>query len=374
SSKLKSFIRTIPISIALASALSSQAVANWNNDAGACGNGYDCTISRDVIFDSSRTAIQITATGSTGTLSITQGAHVQRTVADGYSDNGMFSIQGNAISLTNDGTITGIGRWRNIVVGAERNTGASINEIINNGTMVSINANILLHGRVDSIVNSGTIILNSGTNKDWSSVFAIEDQAGANLTFSGQSLTQSTRNFKNIIWTQSSRATSLGEIVAKDNSRLEGHFDFNNRFTGESIIFQDSANMTGNISLEGNARITNGITIGGNSTGGSGNNASLTGNISLAGSSRISKILIDGSNMGGSGANGTPKLDGDITLTTSQGITNGITIANGGTLDGNINTRNFSRIGGIAINNGSLIGNISLTNNARIQNGIVLDS
>ncbi|KPH49658.1 hypothetical protein HPU229336_08390, partial [Helicobacter pullorum] len=111
---------------------------------------------------------------------------------------------------------------------------------------------------------------------------------------------------------------------------------------------------------------------GGNSTGGSGNNASLTGNISLAGQSSISKILIDGSNS--SGANGTPKLDGNITLNTSNGITNGITIANGGTLDGNINAQSSSRIGGIAINNGSLAGNISLTNNARIQNGIVLDS
>ncbi|WP_166648754.1 beta strand repeat-containing protein, partial [Helicobacter pullorum] len=113
---------------------------------------------------------------------------------------------------------------------------------------------------------------------------------------------------------------------------------------------------------------------GGNSTGGSGNNASLTGNISIEGQSRISKILIDGSNMGGSGTNGTPKLDGNITMDGTSAIANGITIANGGTLDGNINAQNSSSIGGIAINNGSLAGNISLTNNARIQNGIVLDN
>ena len=171
----------------------------------------------------------------------------------------------------------------------------------------------------------------AGGSAAYHALFAIEGQVGADLTFSNQSLTRSAVGARNIIWTQGGATTSLGEIVAKDNSRLEGHFDFNNRFTGESITFQDSANMTGGISLEGNARITNGIaiqdsanmtgaitlagssaiangiTIGGNSASGSGNNATLTGNISLNGSSSISKILIDGSNMGGSGTNGTPK-------------------------------------------------------------------
>ncbi|STQ88231.1 hypothetical protein [Helicobacter pullorum] len=375
SSKLKSFIRTIPISIALASALSSQAVADWSTDGGACSSGdFNCTISKDLNLTSTRGNIQIVATGKVGTLTIDSGYNVAKVLNSPFGDNGIFSIQGTAEGLTNNGTITAIGSWRNIVVGAENNTSASIGNIVNNGTMVSINTNMLLHGRVDSIVNSGTIILNSGTNQAWSSVFAIENQVGADLTFSDQSLTQSTTNYKNIIWTQDRRATSLGNIVAKDNARLEGNFDFKNRFTGESITFQDSASMTGNISLAGNSAITNGITIGGNSSGGSGNNASLTGNISLAGQSRISKILIDGSNMGGSGTNGTPKLQGNITLNTSNGITDGITITNGGTLAGNINAQSSSSIGGIAINNGSLAGNISLTNNARIQNGIVLDN
>ncbi|WP_179854447.1 beta strand repeat-containing protein, partial [Helicobacter pullorum] len=371
SSKLKSFIRTIPISIALASALSSQAVADWSTDGGACSSGdFNCTISKDLNLTSTRGNIQIVATGNVGTLTIDSGYNVAKVLNSPFGDNGIFSIQGTAEGLTNNGTITAIGSWRNIVVGAENKTSASIGNIVNNGTMVSINTNMLLHGRVDSIVNSGTIILNSGTNQAWSSVFAIENQVGADLTFSDQSLTQSTTNYKNIIWTQDRRATSLGNIVAKDNARLEGNFDFNNRFTGESIIFQDSANMTGNISLAGNSAITNGITIGGNSSGGSGNNASLTGNISLAGSSSISKILIDGSNMGGSGINGTPKLQGNITLNASNGITNGITIANGGTMQGNINAQSSSSIGGIAINNGSLIGSISLTNTSNITGGI----
>ncbi|WP_158654118.1 beta strand repeat-containing protein, partial [Helicobacter pullorum] len=385
SSKLKSFIRTIPISIALASALSSQAVADWNNDGKACGNGYDCTISSNIQLSNGSGNIQIIASGNTGTLSINQGVHVQQTLSGGLTgtQNGVFEIKGPTQGFTNNGTITAIGSWRNIVVGGTNPSdviitpsNTTIGSIVNNGKIVSENANILLFHEIGSIVNTGTMILNANSDHAYRSVFAIESQTGADLIFEDQSLTQSTKGARNIIWTKDKkRASSLGEIVAKDNARLEGNFDFNYRFTGESITFQDSASMTGNISLAGNSTITNGITIGGNSTGGSGNNASLTGNISIEGQSRISKILIDGSNMGGSGINGTPKLDGNITLNTSNGgITNGITIANGGTLDGNINARNSSRIGGIAINNGSLIGSISLTNSARIQGGIVLDN
>ncbi|WP_144049280.1 hypothetical protein, partial [Helicobacter pullorum] len=396
SSKLKSFIRTIPISIALASALSSQAVADWNDDGGACGNGYNCTISKDLNLNSNRGNIQITASGSTGTLTIDSGYTVAKVLNSPFGDNGLFSIQGTAEGLTNNGTISSLGAavWRNILV----NRNANLGYIVNNGKMIASNVNIILEGTVGRVVNTGTMITEANDNHFYRSVINIEGNAGADLIFSGQSLTQSTKNRKNVIWAKDGVNASFGNILVEDNSKIEGNFDFNNGTTGKSIIFQDSANMigeisfegrvniangiaiqdsasmTGNISLAGNSAIANGITIGGNSSGGSGNNASVTGNISLAGQSRVSKILIDGSNMGGSGINGTPKLDGDITLTTSQGITDGITIANGGTLDGNINAQSSSSIGGIAINNGSLIGSILLTNNARIQGGIVLDS
>ncbi|WP_179853620.1 hypothetical protein, partial [Helicobacter pullorum] len=395
SSKLKSFIRTIPISIALASALSSQAVANWNTDGGACsGNTYNCTITKDVELNSIKGSTQIIATGNTGTLTIESGYTVERKGEGAVGNNGMFSIEGVTEGFTNKGIITslGMGRWRNIIVGKNANLGY----LVNSGTIISSNISILLYGVVGSILNTGTITTNG--NSGFMSAFAIEGQTGADLIFEDQSLTQSTGNFKNIIWTQggsSVSATSLGEIVAKDSSRLEGNFDFNNKFTGESITFQNSANMTGNISLEGNARITNGIairdsgtiagnislvetsaiangiTIGGNSTGGSGNNASLTGNISLNDSSRISKILIDGSNMGGSGTNGTPKLDGDITLNTSNEITNGITIANGGTYDGTIHNKNSSSIGGVVVDNGTIVGDIIASGTSRL-NGITI--
>ena len=130
------------------------------------------------------------------------------------------------------------------------------------GTLISRNNSaLLLFGRVGSIENAGTIMRTAGGSADYQSLFAIEGQVGADLTFSNQSLTQSAVGARNIIWTQGGATTSLGGIVAKDSSRLEGNFDFNNRFTGKSITFQDSANMAGNILLEGKGRITNGIAI-----------------------------------------------------------------------------------------------------------------
>ena len=224
SSKLKSFIRTIPISIALASALSSQAVADWSTDGGACsGNTYNCTITKDVGLNSTRGSTQITATGNTGTLTIESGYTVEREISSPVGNNGMFSIEGVTEGFTNKGIITslGMGSWRNIIVGRNANLGY----LVNSGTIISSNISILLYGVVGSILNTGTITTNG--NSGFMSAFAIEGQTGADLTFSDQSLTQSTGNAKNIIWTQPNTATSLGEIVAKDSSRLEGNFDFN---------------------------------------------------------------------------------------------------------------------------------------------------
>ncbi|WP_179853617.1 beta strand repeat-containing protein, partial [Helicobacter pullorum] len=372
SSKIKSFIRTIPISIALASALSSQAVANWNNDGRACGNGYDCTISSSIQLGNAQGYIQITASGNTGTLSINQGVHVEKTWDQGLTgtQNGVFEIKGPTQGFTNNGTVTSVGSWRNIVV----LSGGSLGSIVNSstGTLISRNNSaLLLFGRVGSIENAGTIMRTAGGSAAYHALFAIEGQVGADLTFSNQSLTRSAVGARNIIWTQSANATSLGEIVAKDNSRLEGHFDFNNRFTGKSITFQDSANMAGNISLEGNARITNGIaihdsgTIAGNiSLAGSSaiangiaihDSGTIAGNISLAGSSAIANgITIGGNSSGGSGNNAS--LNGNITMDGTSAIANGITITNGGTYAGTIHTKNQSDIDSITIASGGVVG------------------
>ncbi|KAB0575393.1 hypothetical protein F7P74_02235 [Helicobacter pullorum NCTC 12824] len=341
SSKIKSFIRTIPISIALASALSSQAVADWTGKGIAgCTNGDGQCITGNVtmsIFD------EIWSRGSATNLTISSGVTINKTASGGSGSgkNSLIYIEEQAGTITNNGIIDLY--FPGVISGTFR--------IENSGSLAALNnmgsikgSNIVFYiragGQIGTIINSGTI---NGSN-DKRGIFEIEgnSQIGG-ITLTGNGV--------------------ISHDYSKDVFRLSGQSQIGN------ITLNDNSSIRGNFNLSNSATIGT-ITIGGNSTGGSGNNASLTGNISLNNSSRISKILIDGSNMGGSGANGTPKLDGDITLNTSQGITNGITIANGGTLDGNINARNSSRIGGIAINNGSLIGSISLTHTSNITGGI----
>ncbi|WP_143422356.1 beta strand repeat-containing protein, partial [Helicobacter pullorum] len=314
SSKLKSFIRTIPISIALASALSSQAVANWQLTGGSgsiiqCSNGDGQCITGNVTMS---TFDEIWSSGSATNLTISSGVTINKTssATGGYSKNSLIYIGEQAGTITNHGTIIlnfpGV-ISRTLVIA---NTLKALN---NTGYITGSNIVVTFEdsGKLGTLTNSGTIE-SSNVNRGTFEIANSNQIGGITLTGNG----------------------AINHNNDRDVFRLSGQ------------------SQIGNITLN--------------------DNSSIRGNISLAGSSRISKILIDGSNS--SGTNGTPKLDGNITLNTSNGITNGITIANGGTLDGNINAQSSSSIDGIAINNGSLAGNISLTNNARIQNGIVLDN
>ncbi|KPH52304.1 beta strand repeat-containing protein, partial [Helicobacter pullorum] len=349
SSKLKSFIRTIPISIALASALSSQAVADWfvvhqptntpnktiiNN--GTINQGLNLSAFHFIFFEGTTTNLIIdnnvsgTSTGG----------------PSGRYQNGLIAVNGSGVvggTITNNANLSVDGVIRRGLVVDNR---AILQSFVNNSVFEHTGSNSLIYvrggGTIQNITNNGEMSV-ARADIGWKSVIRLED--AGNLTgsrvdainFIGNSTTSNVNagTRQNVI-SIGSATSSIGTITARDNATIDGNFSFDQGNIG-NITFQDSASMTGNISL--------------------------------AGSSRISKILIDGSNSGGSG-NGTPKLDGDITLNTSNGITNGITIANGGTLDGNINARNSSRIGGIAINDGSLIGSISLTHTSNITGGI----
>ena len=339
SSKLKSFIRTIPISIALASALSSQAVADWTGKGIAgCTNGDGQCITGNVtmsVFD------EIRSSGSATNLTISSGVTINKNVGGGSGSgkNSLIYIEEQAGTITNHGTI--ILNYPG-VVSRTLFIGNTLEALNNTGYITGSNIVVAFEnsGKLGTLTNSGTIE-SSNVNRGTFEIANSNQIGGITLTGNGAINHNNDRDVFRL-----SGQSQIGNITLNDNSSIRGNFNLSNSATIGTI------------------------TIGGNSSGGSGNNASVTGNISLNGSSRISKILIDGSNMGGSGTNGTPKLDGNITLNTSNRITNGITIANGGTLDGNINARNSSSIGGIAINNGSLIGSISLTHTSNITGGI----
>uniref|UniRef100_UPI0010657B11 beta strand repeat-containing protein n=1 Tax=Helicobacter pullorum TaxID=35818 RepID=UPI0010657B11 len=353
SSKLKSFIRTIPISIALASALSSQAVAAWTTREGdhdfiSSGGGLVNNVGQNVTINAGTivlntgnaqkggTAFMVNSNDTAGNFTISSGATIT-TAHLGAINTGIFFFgqNSNAGIFTNNGVVSAA---------------------VSQGQMFSIDR----RASVEAIINTGIFQHTGGMQQ----VIGIWEGANVGLFRNTGTITSTTRAIHMKQGTISNFQIDGG--LLKSNARA---INMENAAKIENFTITNGGSIRGDINLANTSNIGTMIISGANN---SGTATQITGNISLNGSSRISKILIDGSNS--SGTNGTPKLDGDITLNTSNRITNGITIANGGTLDGHINARNSSSIGGIAINNGSLAGNISLTNNARIQGGIVLDS
>ena len=385
SSKIKSFIRTIPISIALASALSSQAVADWQQN--GLGNIVDSngTIANNVTMNGGK-VIYLNNDQSSPDLTIMGNITSSSSATD--SDNGSIEIRNNSIAgtITNNGIFTASGNERKVI---HVYGGSTLKAFVNNGVVrqQSIRSMIYLKGgsTIQNIINNGTMI-QSGGSAGWAAVIHMDsDRTNVvnNVVFANGSTTSNTQNgAKNIINIGGNRGT-IGNITANGNAKLNGNFAFGagtitngitfngtSAMTGNisssgrigSIVLNDSSTIGGNISLTGGASIANGISIQ--------DSASMTGAISLAGSSRISKILIDGSNMGGS-ANGTPKLAGNITMDGTSAIANGITITNGGTYAGTIHNRNSSSIGGVVVDNGTIVGDIIASGTSRL-NGITI--
>ncbi|WP_218837224.1 hypothetical protein, partial [Helicobacter pullorum] len=162
SSKIKSFIRTIPISIALASALSSQAVAGWTGKGIAgCTNGDGQCITGNVTMS---TFEEIQSSGSATNLTISSGVTINKTssVTGGALNKSLIYIGEQAGTITNHGTIilnyprvisrtlviantlkalnnTGYITGSNIVVTFEKS--GKLGTLTNSGTIESSNAN-----------------------------------------------------------------------------------------------------------------------------------------------------------------------------------------------------------------------------------------
>uniref|UniRef100_UPI0024307DF3 beta strand repeat-containing protein n=1 Tax=Helicobacter pullorum TaxID=35818 RepID=UPI0024307DF3 len=386
SSKLKSFIRTIPISIALASALTSNAVAEWTH--GNRTNRYEIV---NGIINQNLTLITthgyITFQGSTDTTNLTINANVTgEGVSGGGPQNGLIALSGNNIV---GGTIT---NNANFSVGGSSKRGLAVNEyailksFVNNSSFKHTGSNSLIYvragGTIQNITNNGEMSVANVTNPNdgWKSVIRLEDYRNLTgsrvdaINFIGNSTTSNVNNAGtrwNVI-SIGSATSSIGTITARDNATIDGHFSFD-QGTIRNITFQDSANMTGNISLANSAKITNGITIGGNSTGGSGNNASLTGDISLTNNSRI---------QGGIVLDNSANMTGNISLSTARNSDNitidSINIGNGSTMTGNISLSTANGGGNITIdsinigNGSTMTGDISVLGNSKITDSITI--
>uniref|UniRef100_UPI00242C9EBD beta strand repeat-containing protein n=1 Tax=Helicobacter pullorum TaxID=35818 RepID=UPI00242C9EBD len=383
SSKLKSFIRTIPISIALASALSSQAVAGWSVIGGGNVSNVGTITSNITLGD---TIIEATANGSYTDIVIGSNVTLTRNDFTASDNNIIRVVEADGGKVTNLGTLITYSRKRVLHM-----QGRHMEAFINQGTINNQYWTFYMKSgsSLGSLINEGGTIINSNTGGDGVMIRLENASSIGQITIDGGSI-QSGKSFISL-----ANASTIDNITISGNANVENtssgrtSIDLGGGSVTGTISVEDTASLKSNINISGNNRIGGGIIIGGGSDSPtfSGNitlnngsilgqgiqvkSGTMTSEVSLAGSSRISKILIDGSNMGGSGTNGTPKLDGDITLTTSQGITDGITIANGGTLDGNINAQNSSSIGGVVVDDGTIVGDIIASGTSRL-NGITI--
>ncbi|WP_179854225.1 beta strand repeat-containing protein, partial [Helicobacter pullorum] len=263
-----------------------------------------------------------------------------------------ISEDASAATITNNGIIRHNSGGVNLVILAD---GASVDAVVNNGTITSTATDVLkleANSNLKKIVNTklmsatgNDLIRLSGGNN---SIDKIELSSGS---------TTSART--NIINAQSS--ATIGTITA-DDATINGGISLSNTSSiTNGISLSNTSTLTGNISLTNNSRIQGGIVLdnskmtGGITLGGSSNiagislaNAStITGGVTLNGSSSIDNISISGSNT---------TLAGGISLSNTSAITD---IDVGGTITSSISAVGGARIDSINITNGRVGGNIS---------------
>ncbi|WP_179856033.1 beta strand repeat-containing protein, partial [Helicobacter pullorum] len=382
SSKVKTLIRTIPVSIALASALSSHAVAVDIPD----GPFTDLVV---VGGGSGELTITVSGTGNNGTIingtskvsnnnspgninrgkqggSIINGWDLKKSVyyahviinnskddgAGGVLVTGKFNFNygdyghsyevlsgTKAGNLTFDtGTSFTIARQYYGAIGdiISVSENASAATITNKGTIAQRGeANIITlksGSTTDAIINSGTMTA-AGNN-------LLTLRANATLGILQNSGTMSTTK------------TNLVDLSGGNNSIEQIKLSSGSTTSAGTNIINAASNATIGTITADNATINGGITLGDSSNiaGISLANAStITGNVTLNGSSSIDNISISGSNA---------SLSGNITMLSNDNTSsiNNITISNGGTFGGTIHTAGRTNISGITIANGGVVG------------------
>ncbi|WP_144049320.1 beta strand repeat-containing protein, partial [Helicobacter pullorum] len=392
SSKVKTLIRTIPVSIALASALSSHAVAvdgwqvhnipyypNYNNgtivsnpDAtfGVAGNDIMVPVPNNGTINISAwnqvvRYVYYVSGGTAGDLTIQQGTTFRMLylydafIKVGLGNGNVGSVgtilnQGTILKSNDSSTIPGV---RPLI---EITENSSFDAIVNEGRIVSQNGNTNVRSQIIKLKNSsqGNLLKNTGTIIGSGDLIRIESSSLGKIELSGGLLQVDSGN---VIGIQGS--SNIGTITA-DDATINGGISLSNTSSiTNGISLSNTSTLTGNISLTNNSRIQGGIVLdnskmtGGITLGGSSNiagislaNAStITGGVTLNGSSSIDNISISGSNA---------SLGGNITMLSNDNTSSidNITISNGGTFGGTIRTAGRTNISGITIANGGVVG------------------
>ena len=392
SGKTKSFVRIIPTSIALASALSS-------NMAAAIPDGpltdYRLTEVRDgTVIVNTGTAKDGTIINGTVTASGRQGSNVngKSTIINGWNmKNNTLQVPENTIGTAVNGGVVVNQKpniWNNGQKRYEVFAGTKAGDLtFNRGISASGWSNNLFHIGENASAGTITMAQSSTTNISIGSTTIINiggggylagfvnngngtyqhADTGAMIQIWGSGTLDLFRNAGNLT-TKTMLKTDSGTInqvefaSGSSTTASQGLISVSNATIG--TITATGATVSGSINLAGTSSITNGISLdnqskmtGGITLGGSSNiagislaNAStITGGVTLNGSSSIDNISISGSNA---------SLSGNITMLSNDSTASidNITISSGGTYNGTIHTGARTNISGITIANGGVVG------------------
>ncbi|WP_040500027.1 hypothetical protein, partial [Helicobacter pullorum] len=368
SSKVKSLIRTIPVSIALASALSSHAVADWQigrgtnidlKQLGTIQNGgiivdninYKFQTSQDIARNSFLYGIADNQTGSD--LTINNNSSIAF-----YATNGpMIKVGGNAIAgiITNSGTLIRerFGGINNYKPALDMGTNAYAQAFINNGRMYWAGTQVIAlwsNSHIGIIKNTGTIqtegvlvgIGNNNTNNI--TIDSIELEGGLIQHIDNSS------SANNVIPTTgdviSLTNANIGTITMSNSASIHGNISLSGTRITDKISFSDS-NMTGNISL-GGSQVANGISI---------DNSKISGDISIAAGSGVNSTIANGVTLTN---NSTIR---DFTLDNGSSILNGLTLSGKSTIT-NLNITKRGNLDELLLSQGTINGNLKVEGNA----------
>ena len=379
SSKAKTLIRTIPVSIALASALSSHAVAldSWSI-AGNILNGKQnikqdtpgyVTVVGNVTINDASSQFQAADNTTVGNLLIQSGVLIEpgRT-GMGTRHIWKISARATAGTIENQGTIL-VGSYQSASRYLDIGNNATLDTFINSGTM----RNETGGGRGQQMFiawENGTInnLINKGTIYGYTGVINSKSGTIKNMLFSGpNSVTEAGSG--NVIDVY--EASNIGTITVENQAKIIGNISLSNTSSiTNGITIINSGSLQGNISLTNNARIQGGIVL---------DDSNMTGNIALTNSNNT--MSIDNISLTNSTIGGTISLSGShlggISLTGNSLITNGI-MANSSTID-NITLKGDTNSGakptivnGVSLDNSEVTGDISLDNSSVIMGGFTL--
>ncbi|WP_179854437.1 beta strand repeat-containing protein, partial [Helicobacter pullorum] len=375
SSKVKSLIRTIPVSIALASALTSHAVADIRAEAGGV---IKDTATGSIINEgtiNNQKMQNAAVSGNNGT--IINATIVNGTIVSGTSNTapsgGNVNANGNAGSIINgwnfrDGGNGTLGNNGTVVVGQNFNTKSMAMAVLigKAGDLLVDTGVVIRGGGGNGGVANGVILVGQNTQAGTITNKGTLNNGNKNIAVGNNAITEAIIN-EGVININNFNGDSFG-IMGGNNSTIKtiintgtmngaasnGFIRLNGSAVETLLLKGGLLNHTNNgkaISIFNGASVDN-IAIT--------NGASIKGSIDMQNTSNVGTMVISGANNSGTAT----QITGDINIANTSTITNGITLSDTANITGNINLTDRGYIDTLSLNQGTITGGISLTGNA----------